>query len=120
MPILLKTQVDRTAKTPVTACRARGGGLCGFCNQAERRTRQAPENRTLRQRAGALRECQAQKKNASGRVSAEGEAASGEAGQSRGVVRAPQRSHLPAVRAVSGICEGVPKGAKISHGVLQK
>ena len=41
------------------------------------------------------------------------------AGQSRGVVRAPQRSHLPAVRAVSGIYEGVPKGAKISHGVLQ-
>lgn len=41
------------------------------------------------------------------------------AGQSRGVVRAPRRSHLPAVRAVSGIYEGVPKGAKISHGVLQ-
>ena len=35
----------------------------------------------LRRRAGALRECQAQKKNASGRVSAEGEAASGEAGE---------------------------------------
>ena len=62
---------------------------------------------------------QTQKKNASGRISAEGEAASGEAGQSRGVVRAPRRSHLPAVRAVSGIYEGVPKGAKISHGVLQ-
>ena len=31
----------------------------------------------------------------------------------------PQRSQLPAVRAVSGIYEGVPKGAKISHGVLQ-
>ena len=41
------------------------------------------------------------------------------AGQSHGVVRAPRRSHLPAVRAVSGIYEGVPKGAKISHGVLQ-
>ena len=35
MPILLKTQVDRTAKTPVTARRARVGGLCGFCSQAE-------------------------------------------------------------------------------------
>ena len=36
MPILLKTQVDRTAKTPVTARRARVGGLCGFRNTAER------------------------------------------------------------------------------------
>ena len=62
---------------------------------------------------------QTQKKNASGRISAEGEAAGGEAGQSRGIVRIPRRSHLPAVRAVSGIYEGVPKGAKISHGVLQ-
>ena len=44
---------------------------------------------------------------------------SGEAGQSRGVVRAPRRSHLPAVRAVSGIYEGVPKDEKISHEALQ-
>ncbi|WP_418232710.1 hypothetical protein [Butyricicoccus sp.] len=36
MPILLKTQVDRTAKTPVTARRTRDGGLCGFCSAAER------------------------------------------------------------------------------------
>ena len=36
MPILLKTQVDRTAKTPVTARRTRVGGLCGFRNPAER------------------------------------------------------------------------------------
>ena len=41
------------------------------------------------------------------------------AGQSRGVVRAPRRSHLPAVRAVSGICEDVPKAAKISSKALQ-
>ena len=33
MPIL---QVDRTAKTPVTARRARVGGLCGFRSSAER------------------------------------------------------------------------------------
>ena len=50
---------------------------------------------------------------------AEEEAAIGEAGQSRGVVRAPRRSHLPAVRAVSGIYEGVPKDEKISHEALQ-
>ena len=36
MPILLKTQVDRTAKTPVTARRTRVGGLCGFRSPAER------------------------------------------------------------------------------------
>ena len=41
------------------------------------------------------------------------------AGQSRGVVRAPRRSHLPAVRAVSGICEGVPNTAKNSRRALQ-
>ena len=36
------------------------------------------------------------------------------AGQSRGVVRAPRRLHLPAVRVVSGICEGVVERAKIA------
>ena len=36
MPILLKTQVDRTAKTPVTARRARVGSLCDFHGSAER------------------------------------------------------------------------------------
>ena len=36
MPILLKTQAERTAKTPVTARRACVGGLCGFRNTAER------------------------------------------------------------------------------------
>ena len=36
MPILLKIQVERTAKTPVTARRARVGGLCRFRRPAER------------------------------------------------------------------------------------
>ena len=36
MLILLRTQVERTDKTPVTACRARVGGLCGFLDAAER------------------------------------------------------------------------------------
>ena len=36
MLILLRTQVDRTDKTPVTARRARVGGLCGFHGSAER------------------------------------------------------------------------------------
>ena len=36
MPVSLKTQAERTAKTPVTARRARVGGLCGFRGAAER------------------------------------------------------------------------------------
>ena len=36
MLILLRTQVDRTDKTPVTARRARVGGLCRFRRAAER------------------------------------------------------------------------------------
>ena len=34
MLILLRTQVDRTDKTPVTARRARVGDLCGFPDTA--------------------------------------------------------------------------------------
>ena len=36
MPILLKTRVERTAKTLIPARRARVGGLCGFRGTAER------------------------------------------------------------------------------------
>ena len=93
------------------------------------------QNRTLRRRAGALAENARIGKNGRGesRLRQTWEHAetgkiegfwtprreSEKAGQSRGVVRAPRRSHLPAVWAVLGIYEGVPKGAKISHGVLQ-
>ena len=102
MPILLKTRVERTAKTPIKACHARVGGLCGFRGTVGRRTHQRTQNRTLRRRAGALRKWQTQKKNASGRISAEGEAASGEAGEKAWRFSASGRPLLPAVRAVSG------------------
>ena len=36
MPISLKTQVECTAKTPISARRARVGGLCGFQDTVER------------------------------------------------------------------------------------
>ena len=36
MPILLRTQIERTAKAPIPACHARVGGLCGFRGTAER------------------------------------------------------------------------------------
>ena len=53
MPILLKTQVDRTAKTPVTVCRARVGGLCRFRSAAER----VPAGSPKTGRCTAVREC---------------------------------------------------------------
>ena len=89
MPISLKAQANRTAKTPATTRRACVGGLCGFLDTAERVPTGEPQNRMLCRRAGALREREVQKETASGRISAEEEAASGEAGQSCGVVRAP-------------------------------
>ena len=36
MLILLRTQVERTAKAPIPACHARVGSLCGFRGAAER------------------------------------------------------------------------------------
>ena len=53
MLILLRTQVERTDKTPVTACRARVGGLCGFRSPAER----VPTGRPKTGRCAAVREC---------------------------------------------------------------
>ena len=53
MLILLRTQVDRTDKTPVTARRARVGGLCGFHGSAERVLVQHQKNG----RCANVREC---------------------------------------------------------------
>ena len=53
MLILLRTQVDRTDKTPVTARRARGGGLCGFRGAAER----VPAGSPKTGRCANVREC---------------------------------------------------------------
>ena len=53
MPILLKTQIEHTAKTPVTARRARVGGLCGFRSPAER----VPIQQQKTRRCADVREC---------------------------------------------------------------
>ena len=53
MPILLRTQVDRTDKTPIPARRARVGGLCGFRSQAER----VPIQQQKTRRCADVREC---------------------------------------------------------------
>ena len=53
MPISLKTQAERTAKTPIKACHARVGGLCGFRSSAER----VPTGSTKTGRCADVREC---------------------------------------------------------------
>lgn len=127
MLILLRTQVERTDKTPVTACCARVGGLCRFRSPAER----VPAGSLKIGRCAGVRECWRKmlilartavgkaacdkRGNTPKRAKSRDFARCGEkAGQSRGVVRIPRRSHLPAVRAVSGICEGVVERAKIA------
>ena len=132
MPISLKTQAERTAKTPIQARRARVGGLCDFQDTVERvpagspktgrcaavreRWQKTSEQDEMAAGKAACSKCGNTPKRAKSRdFGRRGE----KAGQSRGVVRAPRRSHLPAVRAVSGINEGVPKAAKNSPGALQ-
>ena len=114
MLILLRTQVDRTDKTPVTARRARVGGLCGFCSPAERAPIQQQKTRRcadVRERCGNAKR---RRRTPPGRFQQREKPQAAIAGQSRGVVRIPRRSHLPAVRAVSEICEGVVERAKIA------
>ena len=65
MPILLKTQIERTAKAPIPACHASVGSLCDFQDTVERDPPEA-QNRTLRRRAGALAEDARIGKNGSG------------------------------------------------------
>ena len=79
MPILLKTQVDRTAKTPIPARRARVGGLRGFQDTVER----VPAGSPKTGRCANVRECcgnsKRRRETACGRLSEEEGAASGEA-----------------------------------------
>ena len=131
MLILLRTQVERTDKTPVTACCARVGGLCRFRSPAER----VPAGSLKIGRCAGVRECWRKMlilaRTAVGKAACD-KREHAETGKiegfctlrresrtkPRGRAR-PAVSSIPAVRAVSGIYEGVPKGAKISHGVLQ-
>ena len=78
MPVSLKTQAERTAKRqsqPVAPVLA----VCAAFAAQPSVYPPETQNRTLRRCAGALRKMQTQKKNASGRLSAEERAASGEA-----------------------------------------
>ena len=101
MLILLRTQVERTDKTPVTACCARVGGLCRFRSPAER----VPAGSLKIGRCAGVRECWRKmlilartavgkaacdkRGNTPKRAKSRDFARCGEkAGQSRGVVRA--------------------------------
>ena len=114
MPILLKTWVECTAKTPLPRRRARGGGLCGFRGAAERVPAGSPKTgrcTAVRDRCGHGKR---RKRTAAGEFQQREKPQAAKQDKAAGVVRAPRRSHLPAVRAVSGIYEGVVERAKIA------
>ena len=119
MPISSKTQVERTAKTRQPRCYARVGGLCRFRSPAER----VPTEGLKTGRCANVREhCgngKRRRKPPAGGFQQRKEPQAAKQDKAAGVVRAPRRSHLPAVRAVSGICKGVPNAAKNSQRALQ-
>ena len=132
MPILLKTQIERTAKAPIPACHARVGSLCDFQDTVERVPAGSPKTGRCTAVRERWRKMLVLARTAAGKVACGKrgtrqngqnleilDAATRIAGQSRGVVRAPRRSHLPAVRAVSGIYEGVPNTAKNGRRALR-
>ena len=119
MPILLRTQVERTAKTPVTARRARVGGLCRFRRPAERVPAESPKTgrcADVRERCGNGKR---RRRTPAGGFRQREKPQAAKQDKAAGVVRAPRRSHLPAVRAVSGIYEGVLNTAKNSRRALR-
>ena len=114
MPISLKTQVERTDKTPVTARRARVGGLCRFRSPAER----VPTKRLKTGRCAAVRgrcgNAKRKRRTPAGGFQQRKKPQAAKQDKAAGSCAPPQRSHLPAVRAVSGIREGVVESAKIA------
>ena len=115
MPILLKTQIERTAKTPIPACHARVGSLCDFQDTVERVPAGSPKTgrcAAVRERCGkrqAQNEQQREKLLCGKRKQ---DARKGKTERFWTLRRkgrrkawrfsAPARPLLPAVRAVSG------------------
>ena len=99
MPILLKTQIERTAKAPIPACHARVGSLCGFRSPAERvpagshKTGRCASVRELWRKWQARSQHQMERatspRTSKREKSRDFERCGEKAGQSRGVVRAP-------------------------------
>ena len=90
MLILLRTQVERTAKAPIPACHARVGGLCGFRDTVER-PRRKPEDRTLRRCTGALAENIGTGRDGRGKSRLRQMREIAENGQNRGILDAAAR-----------------------------
>ena len=119
MPILLRTQVDRTDKTPIPARRARVGGLCRFRSAAERVPAGSPKTgrcANVREHCGHGKR---RKRTAAGEFQQREKPQAAKQDKAAGSCAPPQWSHLPAVRAVSGIYEGVPNTAKNSRRALR-
>ena len=91
MPILLKTWVECTAKTPLPRRRARVGGLCGFQDTVERVPHRKPENRTLRRCTGALAENIGTGRDGRGKSRLRQMREIAENGQNRGILDAAAR-----------------------------
>ena len=81
MPVSLKTQAERTAKTPIPACHARVGGLCRFRRPAER----VPAGSPKTGRCAAVRE--RWRKTSEQDEMAAGKAACGKCGKSLKMVK---------------------------------
>ena len=114
MLISLKTLIERTAKTPVKARRARVGGLYGFHGTAERVPAGSPKTgryAVVRARCGNGK---SRKGTPAGEFRQREKPQAAKQDKAAGSCAPPQRSHLPAVRAVSRIYEGVVERARIA------
>ena len=114
MPILLKTQVDRTAKMPIPARRARVGGLCGFRSAAGRVPARSPKTgrcAAVRERCGNAKR---RRRTPPGGFQQREKPQAAKQDKAAGSCAPPQRSHLPAVRAVWSFDAGVVERAKIA------
>ena len=114
MPILLKTWVECTAKTPLPRRRARGGGLCGFRGAAERVPAGSPKTgrcADVREHCGHGKR---RKRTAAGEFWQREKPQAAKQDKAVESCAPPQRSHLPAVRAVLALYEGVVERAKIT------
>ena len=112
MPILLKTQIERTAKTPVTARRACVGSLCGFPDTAER----VPAKHQKTGRCADVRECLAElqhrSRSACGRLSAEEKPQAVKQDKAAGSC-APRGGHIcPPCGQFRGFARGLLRGQK--------
>ena len=114
MPISSKTQVKRTARTPRPRRRARVDGLCGFRSLAER----VPTGGLKAGHCAAVRErCgngKCRRKPPAGEFRRRKKPQAARQDKAAGSCAPPQRSQLPAVRAVSELYEGVVERAKIA------